>query len=67
MLRGPKDGYGAEGYVRQQLRPLPEFDGRYPVIGAWIVGDEPAGMGIREDATPLTTERARFVPHVIVD
>ena len=24
------------------------FDGRYPVIGAWIVGDQPAGMGIRE-------------------
>jgi len=66
-LHGPKDGYGAEGFVRQQLRPLPEFDGRYPVIGAWIVGDEPAGMGVREDATPLTTERARFVPHVIVD
>ena len=52
--------------MRQQLRPLPEFDGRYPVIGAWIVGDEPAGMGIREDATPLTTDRARFVPHAIV-
>ena len=67
VLRGPQDGYGAEGFVRQQLRPLPEFDGRYPVIGAWIVGDEPAGIGIREDATPLTTERARFVPHVIVD
>ncbi len=66
-LRGESNGYGAEGYVRQQLRPLPEFDGRYPVIGAWIVGDEPAGMGIREDATPLTTDRARFVPHAIVD
>jgi glutathionylspermidine synthase len=67
MLRGPSDGYGTEGYVRQQLRPLPEFDGRYPVIGAWIAGDEPAGMGIREDTTPLTTDRARFVPHVIID
>ncbi len=66
-LRGPSDNYGAEGYVRQQLRPLPEFDGHYPVIGAWIVGDAPAGMGVREDASPLTTERARFVPHVILD
>ncbi len=66
-LRGAGDGYGAEGYVRQALRPLPEFDGRYPVIGAWIVGDEPAGMGVREDATPLTGTGARFVPHVILD
>jgi len=66
ILRGPPDNYGAEGYVRQQLSPLPEFDGRYPVIGAWMVGDSPAGMGVREDATPLTTARARFVPHVIL-
>jgi glutathionylspermidine synthase len=65
IVRGVSDGYGAEGFVRQQLRPLPEFDRRYPVIGAWIVGDEAAGMGVREDATPLTTDRARFVPHVI--
>jgi glutathionylspermidine synthase len=66
LLRGVSDGYGGEGYVRQALRPLPEFAGRYPVIGAWIVGDEPAGMGVREDATPLTGARARFVPHVIL-
>ena len=66
-LRGPADGYGAEGYVRQALRPLPEFDGRYPVIGAWIVGDEAAGIGVREDVTPLTTARAHFVPHAIRD
>jgi len=66
VLRGAGDGYGAEGFVRQALRPLPEFDGRYPVVGAWIVGDEAAGMGVREDATPLTGVRARFVPHVIL-
>ena len=64
-LRGAADGYGAEGFVRQALKPLPEFDRRFPVIGAWIVGDEAAGMGVREDATALTGARARFVPHVI--
>ncbi len=52
--------------MRRQLRPLPDFDGRFPVIGAWIVGDEAANMGVREDSTPLTTERARFAPPVIV-
>ncbi|MBI4989519.1 MAG: glutathionylspermidine synthase family protein [Rhodocyclales bacterium] len=62
-LRGKADGYGSEGYVYQALAPLPEFDGRYPVIGAWIVGDEPAGMGIREDATPITTNASHFLPH----
>ena len=58
--------YGAEGHVRQALHLLPRFEGRYPVIGAWVVGGAPAGMGVREDATPLTSDRARFVPHVIL-
>ncbi len=55
--------YGAEGFVYQARAELPEFDGFYPVIGAWIVGDEPAGIGIREDRTPITTNRSKFVPH----
>ncbi|MEA3153592.1 MAG: hypothetical protein QOK44_1181 [Betaproteobacteria bacterium] len=55
--------YGAEGYVSQAYAPLPEFDGNYPVIGSWIVGDLPAGMGIREDITPVTRNTSRFVPH----
>lgn len=66
VATGPKDGYGAEGYVRQQLCVLPEFEGYYPVVGSWVVGNEPAGMGIREDASPITSNGARFVPHVIV-
>jgi len=55
--------YGAEGFVYQARAELPAFDGRYPVIGAWVVGDEAAGIGIREDVTPITTNRSQFVPH----
>ena len=55
--------YGAEGLVYQARADLPEFDARYPVIGAWVVGDESAGIGIREDVTPITTNASRFVPH----
>ena len=55
--------YGAEGFIWQRYQELPVFDGAHPVIGAWIVGDEPAGMGIREDASPITTDASRFVPH----
>ena len=61
-LHQPGD-YGAEGYVYQGLAPLPNFDGRYPVIGSWIVGDEPAGIGIREDDSPITKNSSRFIPH----
>ncbi len=63
--RGPEGGYGAEGAIVQALCPLPDFDGLRPVIGAWIVGDEPVAMSIREDDAAITRDLARFVPHVI--
>ena len=34
--------YGAEGFVYQAHAELPAFDGNYPVIGSWVIG-EPAG------------------------
>jgi len=55
--------YGAEGFVYQARAELPAFDQRYPVIGAWVVGNDAAGIGIREDVTPITTNRSQFVPH----
>ncbi|MFE8942684.1 glutathionylspermidine synthase family protein [Streptomyces sp. NPDC007856] len=50
----------------QQLAPLPAFDGNHVVLGAWVVRDEPAGLGIRESAGLITDEYARFLPHVIL-
>lgn len=59
--------YGAEGYVRQALAPLYRTAaGGTAVIGSWIVGDEPAGIGLREADGPITTNRSRFMPHAIV-
>ena len=55
--------YGSEGFIYQALAPLPEFDGQRAVIGSWIVGQEAAGIGIRESAGPITDNRSRFVPH----
>ncbi len=57
--------YGEEGYVYQLLDPLPVFDGMRPALGAWIVGDESAGLGIRETAGLITDDGASFVPHRI--
>lgn len=58
--------YGKEGFVYQQYCPLPSFDGNYPVIGSWIVDGKPAGIGIREDDTPVTKNTSRFVPHYFI-
>ncbi len=57
--------YGKEGFIYQELFTLPEYDGNYPVIGSWIIGQEPAGMGIREAKTLITDNVSRFVPHII--
>lgn len=57
--------YGVEGFVFQQLADIPEFDGQHPVIGSWIVGQEAAGMGIRESSGAVTDNFAQFVPHII--
>jgi glutathionylspermidine synthase len=60
--------YGDEGFVYQDLAPLNNFDGMYPVIGSWVVGhaagDSAAGIGIRESDMPITTNVSSFVPHV---
>jgi glutathionylspermidine synthase len=57
--------YGQEGFVYQAFDPLPEFDGYRPALGAWIVGDSAAGLGIRETAGLVTDDGAAFVPHRI--
>jgi glutathionylspermidine synthase len=57
--------YGDGRVVYQGLAPLTTFDGRYPVVGAWVVDGEAAGMGIREADGPITDNRSRFVPHMI--
>lgn len=58
--------YGEEGYIRQALVQLPEFEGKYPVVGSWVIGENIAcGMGMREDIGLITTDESRFLPHVI--
>ena len=60
--------YGEEGFIFQQLAPLNAHDGKYPVIGSWLIGHEEGnvsgGMGIRESDSPITTNTSQFVPHL---
>ena len=58
--------YGEEGYIYQEYCPLPAFDGNYPLVGSWLIGQEPAGMGIRESSSLITNNKSRFVPHLIL-
>ncbi|GLK55943.1 glutathionylspermidine synthase [Methylopila capsulata] len=62
-IEGP---YGAEGFVVQQAARLFSSPGGYAVLGSWVVGDAPCGLGVREDASPVTMNMSRFVPHAII-
>ena len=66
ILESSSGGYGKEGYIYQQLVDIPCFDGRYPVLGSWVIGGEAAGMGIRENTSRITDDMSHFVPHIIV-
>jgi glutathionylspermidine synthase len=57
----------AGGYCYQQRLELPSFDGNHPVLGSWIIGDQSAGLGIREQDGLVTDTYARFVPHAIAE
>jgi glutathionylspermidine synthase len=66
-FRESSDGdYGAEGFVYQALAPLPRHDADYVVVGSWVIDGVPAGIGLREDVTPITRNTSRFVPHYFV-
>ena len=65
-LQKTEGSYGAEGYIYQDLFTLPNYSNHYPGIGSWVIGQQPAGMGIRESDSLITDNVSRFVPHVII-
>lgn len=56
--------YGSGPKVYQGLASLAHEAGNYAVLGSWLIDGEPAGMGIRESTSPITTNTSRFVPHL---
>jgi glutathionylspermidine synthase len=72
LVENPTE-YGSDGrFVVQELLELPSFDGLegtvHPVIGAWLIDGEPAGMGIREGLGTdglVTRDNCNFLPHTV--
>lgn len=61
--------YGQEGYVYQALARLASATDtagltHHAVIGSWVIAGQSRGIGVREDATLITNNRSRFVPHL---
>ncbi|MBJ9975222.1 glutathionylspermidine synthase family protein [Pseudomonas sp. S75] len=63
-----EDGpYDDAPYILQRFAPLPRFGDSYTLVGAWVIGDQACGIGIREDDSLITKDSARFVPHIVLD
>jgi glutathionylspermidine synthase len=68
QVRETTDGpYDAAVSVYQALAPLKAHDGKYPVIGSWVVNGWSCGLGIREDDQMVTQNTSRFIPHKMSD
>ncbi|WP_407332862.1 glutathionylspermidine synthase family protein [Enterovibrio sp. 27052020O] len=59
--------YGEEGMIVQAYHPLPKFGDNYTLIGSWLVDDKAAGISIREDASLITQDLSRYLPHIILE
>ena len=57
--------YGEEGYIYQELAELHSEETGYTIIGSWIIGQESCGITFRESNQKITTDKSRFVPHII--
>ena len=59
--------YAEEPMIFQAFQPLPRFGDSYTLIGSWLINDQPAGIGIREDRALITQDLSRFYPHIFVE
>jgi len=57
--------YDDDLFVYQRRARLLQADGNYAVLGSWVVNREACGLGVRESTGPITSNLARFVPHVM--
>lgn len=59
--------YGDGRQIVQGSATLPDYDGKYPLLGLWLIASKAAGLCIREGQSLITGPDASVVPHVILD
>lgn len=65
MIYHTEGEYGEEGYIYQELAKLHREETGFSIIGSWIIGQESCGISFRESDMPITTDKSRFIPHII--
>ncbi|RKG30240.1 glutathionylspermidine synthase family protein [Acinetobacter tianfuensis] len=61
------DDYDKYGYIMQKWVKTPLHHGMLPTLGLWMVGDECAGLSIREDVFDVIGNDAHFAAHYFVE
>ena len=64
MIEATAGEYGEGRWVTQAMATLPARDGWNAVIGSWMVGEETAGIIIREGRERIMRDGSRVVPHL---
>lgn len=64
VLEATGGEYGEGRWVTQALATLPSQDGWNAVIGSWVVGEETAGIILREGQERIMRDASRVVPHL---
>lgn len=65
MIYATEGEYGDEGFIYQELAKLHREESGFSVIGSWLIGQEPCGISFRESTMPVTTDKSRFIPHIV--
>ena len=66
LIAADEAALGADDRIFQAASPLPVYDGMHALIGSWVIAGKAAGIGMREDTAPITTNASRFVPHYFI-
>lgn len=59
--------YDQAGYVMQRWVDTPLHQGMLPTLGLWMVGDECAGLSLREDVFEIIGNDAHFAAHYFIE
>ncbi|RYD49073.1 MAG: hypothetical protein EOP83_25625 [Verrucomicrobiaceae bacterium] len=59
--------YADNPLIYQAAGVVPQFDGQHVAIGSFVVGDQPAGMILRESESAIVRGEARVVPHYVME
>lgn len=57
------EGAEESDFIYQEWFNVPSYDGNFPTIGSWVIQGKSAGIGIREDLSPIVKQSSRFIPH----